>query len=57
MPLIEGYSRQTISKNIVELYRSGKKLPQAIRISLNLARQTFESRHPGKRVPKYLVIK
>ena len=46
MPIKKGKSRETISKNIAELRRSGKPSKQAVAISLD------EARRSGARIRK-----
>lgn len=54
MPLIKGYSRATISKNIRKMMDEGYKQPQAVAASLGNALETFKKRHPRKALPEYL---
>ena len=54
MPLVKGYSRASISKNIAAMMHEGRVQAQAIAIALDTARRTFEKRHPGKRLPKHI---
>ena len=54
MPVVRGYTKRAISKNISELYRAGKKLPQAVAISLKVAREAYQERFPKKQLPKHL---
>tara|TARA_R100000482_G_scaffold111127_1_gene53415 strand:+ start:760 stop:900 length:141 start_codon:yes stop_codon:yes gene_type:complete len=44
MPLIKGYSRKTINKNIRTEMRSGKSRKQATAIALSVARKTKKKR-------------
>lgn len=46
MPLKKGKSKETISKNISELVRSGRPRKQAIAIALDTARKS------GAKIPK-----
>jgi hypothetical protein len=39
MPLIKGYSKKSISKNIKRELRSGKSRKQSVAIALNVARK------------------
>jgi hypothetical protein len=39
MPLVKGYSRKSISKNIRTERKAGRPLKQAIAIALNVARK------------------
>jgi hypothetical protein len=39
MPLIKGYSKKSISKNIKRELRAGKSRKQSIAIALNVARK------------------
>ena len=54
MPLTEGYSRQTISRNIAEMVRSGHPRDQAVAAAYETARRAFRERNPGKPLPDYL---
>lgn len=55
MPLIKGYSRASISKNIRESIHAGKPQAQAVAIALKVAREAFEARHPKRKtLPGYL---
>jgi hypothetical protein len=49
MPLKRGSSRETVSKNISELVRSGRDQKQAVAIALSEARR---SRRKGRRRPR-----
>jgi hypothetical protein len=40
MPLVEGYSRQSIERNIKKEMESGKSHKQAVAIALNVARKS-----------------
>jgi|TARA_Y100000114_G_scaffold113276_1_gene107166 hypothetical protein len=44
MPLIKGYSRKTINKNIRTEMRSGKSRKQATAIALSVARKAKKKR-------------
>lgn len=39
MPLVKGFTRRSISKNIRELYHGGRPLKQSIAIALSVARK------------------
>ncbi|TAL43154.1 MAG: hypothetical protein EPN91_06965 [Salinibacterium sp.] len=54
MPLIHGYSRQSISANIRELMQAGKAQAQAVAIALKTARKAWDDKNPGKRHPKHI---
>ena len=40
MPLIKGYSKKSIAKNIKTEIKAGRSRKQAVAIALNVARQT-----------------
>lgn len=54
MPLLEGYTMQTIRKNIREMRKAGKKEDVAVAAAYNKARENFKKKFPGKRLPKHL---
>jgi hypothetical protein len=47
MPLIKGYSAKSISKNIKEELKAGKKRDQAIAIAISIAKKA-KKRKRGK---------
>ena len=54
MPLIQGYSRSSISKNIAAEIDAGRPQKQAEAIAYRTAVDVFKKRHPGKSLPAYL---
>ena len=48
MPLKEGYSQDTVSKNISTESEAGKPKDQAVAIALSKARKSLEKIHGGK---------
>jgi len=54
MPLLKGYSVQTIKKNIREMINSGRPKDQAVAAAYSKARECFKDRHPGRKLPGYL---
>lgn len=40
MPLLQGYSKDTISKNIATEMKSGRPQPQAVAIALSKAKES-----------------
>jgi len=44
MPLIKGYSKKSIAKNIETEIKSGKSRKQAVAIALSVARETKKKR-------------
>ena len=52
MPLVPGSSHEIISKNIVELLRSGRPQKQAIAIALSSARKDLDKQPAAKAVAK-----
>ena len=50
MPLVEGYSRQAISKNIAELVKSGRSKRQAIAIAMRVAREAARKELSGSKL-------
>jgi hypothetical protein len=44
MPLIKGYSKKSIEKNIKREIRAGKKRSQAVAIALDVARKAKKKR-------------
>jgi hypothetical protein len=51
MPLIKGYSRATISKNIKFLMKEGRTREQAVAIAMDIAREAAKK---AKKSPKHL---
>jgi len=54
VPLKQGYSDKTISKNITEMRDSGRDHEEAVAAALETARKAFKKRNPGKALPKRL---
>jgi len=54
VPLKQGYSDKTISKNITEMRNSGRDHEEAVAAALETARKAFKKRNPGKALPKRL---
>lgn len=52
MPLIKGYSKNSISKNISKEMKSGKPQKQEIAIALNTARKAEQKAKGNKRSGK-----
>lgn len=44
MPLIKGYSKGSVSKNIARLLKEGKPRKQAVAIALDIAREMRKKR-------------
>ncbi len=53
-PVRRGYTRKVISDNVSTLVREGKSQKQAIAIALEVARDSFRARFPGRPLPGYL---
>lgn len=47
MPLMQGYGKKTISKNIATEVRAGKPRKQAVAIAMNTARQSAKKAGKG----------
>jgi hypothetical protein len=52
MPLVKGYSRKSVSKNIRTELKAGRPLKQAIAIALNTARKAKAKANKRKRKSK-----
>jgi hypothetical protein len=57
MPLLKGYSRETVSENIRREMRKGVPQAQAVAIALESARRYFRKRFPKKPFPAHLRLK
>ena len=53
MPLINGYSHYSISKNIHKLIKEGYPENQAVAISMKKARDAFKNARVNKQLSKY----
>jgi hypothetical protein len=54
MPLLSGYSEESIGKNISYLVKEGKPHKQAIAIALNHARIEYRKKYQFGRFPKHI---
>ncbi len=54
MPMISGYSPESIGKNIALFMREGKPHAQSIAIALEHARREYRKAHPIGKFPRYL---
>jgi hypothetical protein len=54
MPLLKGYKKSTIVKNIKREYHAGRPVDQSVAIALRLARKSFRDAHPRAKFPNYL---
>lgn len=54
MPVVQGYSRDAISRNIRREVRLGRPQAQAIAIALDEARRAYRERHPTGPLPRHL---
>jgi hypothetical protein len=55
MPLINGYSKRSISQNIITLMHEGRPQKQAIAIALNHAREVWHKRRGNAPYPEHLI--
>lgn len=53
-PIKSGYGKATVSANIAELMRSGRKQNQAVAIAIHSARQAYRKRYPRGPFPHWL---
>jgi len=56
-PILTGYSKATVSRNIARLRDEGKSATQASAIALNSARKAWQKRHGKKAFPAHLVAR
>ena len=54
MPLVRGYSRESVAQNIRRELRAGRSLQQSIRIAHETARRAWRSSHPTGPYPERL---
>jgi len=57
MPMLKGYSKTTIGKNISTMEREGYPAKQAIAAAMAMARKAFSVRKRGKKIPAAIVKK
>lgn len=53
-PLVRGWSKASIAKNIRQEMHAGRPQPQAIAIAFSVAERAFKKQHPGKALPTHL---
>jgi hypothetical protein len=51
---VRGYGKATVSANIAELMKSGRKQKQAIAIAIHQARQAYRKKYPRGKFPHWL---
>ncbi len=54
VPLVQGYSKGAIAKNISEMVRAGHPRSQAIAAAYSTAKRAFKKKNPGKALPSHL---